>query len=88
MRRTPTGDQGTKSRGAGDSSSTARSIEKDIPEPLTEAQVEAMTRGERIRMMGKIAKARTHAKTTGKRELEERLNRDWDLLKANIGRNR
>jgi hypothetical protein len=52
----------------------------DIPPPLTESQVQALTDAEVMEMLGQVSRARNAARTRGDAELAERLKRDFDML--------
>ena len=74
-------DSGRASRRGGSSmSEDVRSVLQEIPEALTQQQVDALSKSEAQEMLRKIAQARTYAKSSGDDELAERLRGDWRLL--------
>ncbi len=80
----PGGDD-LKSRAGGDSANAdVRSLAEDIPPPLSEEQIKAMTKSEALEMLSRVGRSRSYAKKIGDEGLRERLNREWQMLLERI----
>ena len=73
------------SAGASANDETPKTLDGvDIPPPLTEAQIAAMTKQEALDMVQRVSEARSVAMRSGDQALRERLKREFDLLMAHV----
>lgn len=79
--RDPAGNLSSRLTDRGPSGALPPSV--DIPEPLTEGQIEAMSLGEAQAALGKVAEARRHGRID--KETELRLKKEFTLLIKAIG---
>jgi hypothetical protein len=59
---------------------------EEVPPPMTQAQVDGMSKAEAMDMLSRVSKARKNAKASGNAELEARLKTDFEMLMGRIRR--